>query len=88
MDIKNLKLATIWQSTLRIMPVLIAAIFIISFTVLTYVSVLPRDDDTVKSEGALRVESLKINFNQKLLRELTAEKVSAGPVSGRNPFIK
>ena len=88
MDIVTLssRLIAIWKGFKRIFPSLFIVVFMVTFAVLTYLAIMPRDDEVEKTKGDKKVEELDFSFNQKLISEISISKEPAATISGRNPF--
>ncbi len=86
-DFNSPKMIAIKESTLRLLPTLCVIIFVITFSVLTYLALAPRDDDSTVAAGEQKLNELNINFNSRLLKSLTTPPASSGSSASRNPFV-
>ena len=82
------KFEPLWRDMVISLPYLIIAMIVIAFGILTYIAVLPQEDEVTLDSGVATVDSYDFTFNTKLLHELsnTSQPVSVNESGGRNPF--
>ena len=85
-DLSKNNLERVGQAAAKFLPGLFVIVFMISFSILSYLALVPQEDVTAKAAGEQKMDDLSINFNTKLLKELSANTPSVGPVTTRNPF--
>ncbi len=86
-DLNNPKLVAAKQSIIRLLPVICVVAFVLAFSVLTYLALAPRDDDTTVAAGEQKLNELNLSFNGRLLKSLSSPETSSGSSSARNPFV-
>jgi L-asparagine transporter-like permease len=82
------KLQDFIKKAIKAVPLTIIILVVISFLILTYMAIMPSEDLAAQEEGQATVDSLNIQFNAKLLKDLsnTSKPASVGETGGRDPF--
>lgn len=82
------RIVTFVKANYKYLPAFTAGVVILTFAILTYFAIHPRQDAEKIAEGEEKVESLDIRFNTKLLTELGTTKAPTqlGTAGGRDPF--
>ncbi len=82
------QLVSYGKSLYKISLIVVSVFVVLAFLVLTYFAIMPQEDLAAKEAGRKVVDSLDLQFNQKLLKELsgTSNPTSVSDSGGRDPF--